>query len=140
MSKTTTTKQAHVLDALIATYPHLLRKGWRKQIALSIPPTEDSDGDAEEFAAFISDLELEPDAVALEPELREVIFFEVEVHNLMSDAKLQRYGKLAIDFLAFEIHFGVMTVNKHGHINEIDMLPHYGAWLKEVQRERLAHH
>lgn len=132
MSKTTTTKQKHVLDALVATYPNLLRKGWRKQIVLSLPPTEDSDGDSDEFASFISDFELEPDAVALEPELREVIFFEVEVHHLMSDAKLKRYGKLAIDFLAYEIHFGLMTVNKHGHINEIDLLPHYGEWLKEV--------
>lgn len=132
-TKTTTSiKQAHVLDSLLLAYPNLLRKGWRAQILHLLPPTDEADGDAEEFAEFVSGFDLEPDAVAIEPELRELIFFEIEVHNLMSDHKLKRYGKLAIDLGAFDIKFGLMTVNKHGHINEINVLPHYAAWLKEA--------
>lgn len=128
----TSVKQAHVLDALVAAYPNLIRKGWRTKILEQLPPIDSSDFDEEEFAEFVREFSLEPDAVAIEADLRELIFFEVEVHNLMSDQKLKRYGKLAVDLISFDITFGLMTVNKHGHINEINVLPHYAAWLKEV--------
>jgi hypothetical protein len=130
----TSIKQRDVLDSLLIAYPNLLRKGWRQQIRLALPPLNDADGDAEEFNEFLDGFTLEPDAVAIDTDVRELIFFEVEVHSLMSDAKLKLYGKFAIDLIAFDIVFGLMTVNKHGHINAIDVLPHYVQWIKEVSK------
>jgi hypothetical protein len=130
----TSVKQRNVLDSLLIAYPNLLRKGWRQQIRLALPPMNDADGDMEEFNEFLNGFSLEPDAVAIDTNLRELIFFEVEVHSLMSDDKLKIYGKFAIDLIAFDIVFGLMTVNKHGHINSIDIWKHYLQWLKESRK------
>lgn len=118
--------QEDILQLLIQTYPNLKRGQWRKEVVEAFGDTEESDL----LQECVRGLRYEPDAYAIEKELGELVFFEVEVTSLLKRDKLQAYAAFAME-LAGIVTFGVMTVNKHGHINHIDLLPHYAAWLEE---------
>jgi hypothetical protein len=118
--------QEDILQLLLRTYPNLKRDRWRKATMEAFGDLEESDI----LSECIQRLRYEPDAYAVEKDLRELVFFEVEVTSLLKRAKLQAYAAFAME-LAGIVTFGVLTVNKHGHINTIDLLPHYAAWLEE---------
>jgi len=118
--------QEDVLRMLIQTYPNLKRGQWRKEIVGAFGDTEESDI----LRECVQGLRYEPDAYAIEKELRELVFFEVEVTSTLKLEKLRSYAAFAMD-LAGIVTFALMTVNKHGHINTIDLLHHYAAWLEE---------
>jgi hypothetical protein len=126
-------KQEAVLHALCLQYPEIKRLRWRQAVLETMQalaePEEDEPG---EFMEFVMGLNLVPDGYAIHLDERELLFFEVEVHSPMSGKKLQSYGKFAIDLAGLGIGFGVLSVNKHGHINEVDLMPHYASWLAEV--------
>lgn len=118
--------QEQVLQLLLQTYPNLRRGQWRQEVMQAF---DDSD-QAAIIRECVEGMRYEPDAYAIEQELGELVFFEVEVTSTLKRAKLQAYGAFAME-LAGIVTFGVLTVNKHGHINTIDLLPHYAAWLEE---------
>ena len=118
--------QEDILQLLLQTYPNLKPGQWRKEFMQAFGDLEESDI----LRECVERMRYEPDAYAVEKELGELVFFEVEVTSLLKRAKLQSYAAFAME-LAGIVTFGVMTVNKHGHINHIDLLPHYAAWLEE---------
>jgi hypothetical protein len=75
-------------------------------------------------------MELIPDAYAIHRDTNELHFFEVEVRHLLTDTKLQEYARFLTIMDFYGIEFGVFSVNQHGHINQVPLLPHYIAWLK----------
>lgn len=118
--------QEQVLQLLLQTYPNLKRGQWRQEVMQAFGGLEGADI----LRGCVEGLRYEPDAYAIEKELGELVFFEVEVTSTLKLEKLQDYAAFAIE-LAGIVTFAVMTVNKHGHINEIDLLPHYQSWLEE---------
>lgn len=126
-------KQEDVLAILCRTYPEIKRLKWRAEVLEQMQPlAEPNEDDPGEFYEMVMGLNLVPDAYAIHLDERELVFFEVEVTHPMKASKLQAYGKFAIDLAGLGIGFGVLAVNKHGHINEVDLLPHYASWLAEV--------
>ena len=119
-------RQEQVLAALLMTYPALQTKNWRAAVAAAF---QDEDPD---FLDMIGRQWIIPDAFAIHKELREIVLFEVEVHSPMSGDKLRSLGKLAIDCAYYGIQIAVMVVNKHGHVNPVDLLPHYRDWLARI--------
>jgi hypothetical protein len=128
-------KQEQVLQALCLQYPEIKRQRWRKTVCEVMQPivdgAEDEDG---EFEEMVMGLSLVPDGYAIHLDEQELLFFEVEVHSPMSTRKLRSYGNFMIDLAGLGIGFAVLTVNKHGHINEVDLMPHYASWLAEVSQ------
>ena len=119
-------KQVHILSALIQTYPEIKTSNWKASALKSFANRED----AESVASVINDVDLLPDGFVIDDDEDGLLFFEVEVHSPMSGDKLRKYGKLAIDLACYEINFSLLTVNKYGHINKVDLLPYYADWLK----------
>jgi hypothetical protein len=74
-----------------------------------------------------------PDAFIIDKAEMLLHFFEIEVYNPMTNGKLEAYGWLTTDMAAHGIDFGVYVVNKYGHINRVDLLPHY---VRALQRAR----
>jgi hypothetical protein len=125
-------KQAHVLQALLDTYPEIKTKNWKTETIAEFCNHED----IADIQALVDRVDLIPDGFAIHHDEDEesLIFFEVEIHSPMSGDKLRTYGKMAIDFGYYDIGFNVMTVNKYGNVNKVDLLPYYVDWLKkEVQ-------
>jgi len=79
--------QEDILQLLIKTYPNLKRGQWRKEFMLAFGNLEESDI----LQECVHGLRYEPDAYAIEKELGELVFFEVEVTSLLKRAKLQAY-------------------------------------------------
>lgn len=122
-------KQAHVLAALRATYPEIRVKGWKAVVIKDLPLQDTEFDSAEEFAEMVMAVPFIPDGFVVEPEPRDLVFFEVEVTHPMSADKLRAYGKLAIDMAAFDVNFAVLVYNKYGHCSAVDLVPYYGDWL-----------
>lgn len=120
------TLQAHVLDALVKTYPNIQRHGWRSKIMEAFA----GHAEAHEMQISLERVRYEPDAFAIDMEHSEVVLFEVEVRSVLKRQKMQAYAALMIE-LAGAIKVVLLTVNQHGHINAIDLMPHYADWLQE---------
>lgn len=73
----------------------------------------------------------EPDAYALDVKAGFLHFFEIEVYNPMTTAKLKAYGRLMMNLNYYGIEFAVLVVNKYGHINTVDLLPYYALSLSD---------
>ena len=66
-----------------------------------------------------------PDAFRIELESRSLDVFEVELSSRLTTEKLNRYAELQVEFDFHEIVFRVFTVNRYGHINQIDLREYY---------------
>jgi hypothetical protein len=121
-------KQVHILDVLTTTFPEIQTKNWRAAMLKAFQGHEDFEG----LQVAIERMDLLPDAFVIFKEEDEegIIFFEVEVHSPMSGDKLRTYGKFLIDLAFYDVRFSVITVNKYGHANTIDLLPYYRDWLR----------
>ena len=117
---------------LCSRYPEVQRLRWKQSVLEAYRPLIAEDYEPDEFASYVRELNLVPDAYAMHTHLRELVFFEVEVYSPLSASKLKQYAKFMIDLAGFEIGFAVMVINRHGHINELDLMPHYASWLSEV--------
>lgn len=126
------TLQQPVVDTLLASIPGTRTRGWREAVLTELPCTEDED--SEDFRAVVLALTLIPDAYLINKDERELHFFEVEVTSPMSLAKLQAYAVFLTVMDYYRVEFAVFTVNQHGHINQVDLLPHYWDWLKRQQQ------
>jgi hypothetical protein len=124
-------KQEHILLALCNTYPEVQRQGWRLATITAFAALDDVQACDGDFEALVRELRYVPDGYVIGPS--ELHFFEVEVHSPMSAAKLRAYGHFAIGCAFYGISFAVFSVNQHGHINEVDLLPHYAEWLEEAR-------
>ena len=125
-------KQVHVLSALLDSYPEVKTANWKTDALKEFSQHEDSGP----LSDVLSEMNYLPDAFSIhkENDLLEMTFFEVEIHSPMAGDKLRSYGKFAIDLGYYDVQFSLMTVNKYGHINEVDLLPYYADWLrKDVQ-------
>ncbi len=119
-------KQVHVLEALTTTYPEIQRLDWKSTTFEAFIGDEDED----EIFGLLEAIKFIPDGYVVDPKERELYFFEVEIHSPMSGEKLRTYGKMAIDLAYYDINFVVMTINKYGHIQAVDLLPYYADWLQ----------
>lgn len=117
-----------MINALLESIPAARAKGWRKATMEAFASDEDH-----EFHPLLTGLKLIPDAYVIERDERELHFFEVEVCSPMSRHKLRSYGKFAIDLAYYEINFALFTVNQHGHLYGVDLMPHYADWLASQQ-------
>jgi hypothetical protein len=122
--------QEVVMRALQATYPNVQRGMWRTRVIDALCGELSDPDESDNLRESIMGLRYEPDAFVIEKDLGELIFFEVEVYSLLKQKKLQAYAAFSME-LAGYIKFALLTVNKHGHINAIDLLPYYADWLKE---------
>ena len=121
-------RQTEVLLALIVQYPEIQTAEWKNRVVEFMTPSDEEFDEPGRFAEIVRELPLIPDGFVMNSP-KELIFFEVEITSPMSESKLHQYGKFAIDIANFDIGFSVLVVNKYGHINEVDLLPHYAAWL-----------
>lgn len=120
------TNQSDILRILTDTYPEIRRSSWRHCAIEAFADLEGGDNIREAIQA----VRYEPDAFVIDKKARELLFFEVEVYSVLKKPKLQTYAAFSME-LAGYVTFALLTVNKHGHINTIDLLPHYADWLKE---------
>lgn len=125
-------KQAHIMHALLASYPEIRTNRWKRSVIAELPVLDHEFDSPEIFAAMVMAVPFVPDGFVIEPEPRDLVFFEVEVTHPMSADKLRAYGKLAIDMAAFDVNFAVMVYNKYGHCSTVDLMPHYADWLTTV--------
>ena len=109
--------QEDILQLLIQTYLNLKRGQWRKEVleALATRKNQTPPRNASEACATSR-------MPAIEKELGELVFFEVEVKSPQA-GQAPGHAAFAME-LAGIVTFGVLTVNKHGHINTIDLHRH----------------
>lgn len=117
-------------------FPELQRGRWREAVVRAFADNDGDIGMPGELRSMVGALRLEPDAFEIIAEPRELVFFEVEVYNPMSDDKLRSFAKLAIDLDSHGVAFSVQVVNKHGHINEVDLRWHYAGLLRRDREAR----
>lgn len=122
-------QSSHILAALRAHAPGLQVGKWRAAARDAFLMASRRGGSPRGFADTIARVRMEPDAFVIDKAARSLHFFEIEVYNPMTRAKLQTYARLVTDLDSFEIEFAVYVVNKYGHINPVDLLPHYVEWL-----------
>ena len=115
---------------LLSSYPNIQRGRWRTRVVAELCGADADPDEADNLRESIMGLRYEPDAFVIEKELKELLFFEVEVYSVLKEKKLQAYAAFMME-LAGYVKFGLLTVNKHGHINTFDLLPYYADWLKE---------
>lgn len=121
-----------ILAALLKQHPEVRpAAGWRDAAAAALTLGARRHGLPRDFVSTVRAFRrFVPDAYALDRTARELHFFEIEVYNPMTSAKLQAYGRLQTDMAAFGVDFQVLVVNKYGHVNRVDLLPYYAASLR----------
>lgn len=123
--------QQAALDAFLEDNPDARTQRWRNAVKRSFAALEDVAAFQDDFHGMLDKIRFVPDAYIINTAENYLHFIEVEVFSPMSPRKLQHYGKMAIDLNFYGIDFGVYTINQHGHIEAVDLLPHYVAWIKD---------
>jgi hypothetical protein len=128
--------QKPMVDLLITTYPQLRTTRWRNAVEEAFREVAADVGIDEDFRPMLDGVPYIPDAYFCDVENNELHFFEVEISHLLSGEKLRAYGKFAIDLAAFGVNLALFTVNKHGHINAVDLVPAYGEYLLLASQDK----
>ncbi|SHN40534.1 hypothetical protein SAMN02787076_06273 [Rhizobacter sp. OV335] len=81
---------------------------------------------------MVREQRLIPDGYVVSRDERFLHFFEIEIYNPMTRAKLESYARMMVDFDSFGFEFAVLSVNKHGHITPVDLRMHYFNWLSRM--------
>lgn len=126
-----------VLAALQDTYQDVRTGAWRQAVWDAFRFHSRHEGAPADFLEILRRLRLEPDAYAISKDEHWLHFFEIEVYNPMTNHKLEMYGKLALEMDYYRIEFGVLVVNKYGHINEVETPPYFAAGALERPKERV---
>jgi hypothetical protein len=122
--------QAELVGHLEAAIPGLQTKRWRQKVRDAFSGTEEVEHVEDEFWTYLRGFAYIPDAFVINKGEMRLDFFEVEVTSLMTDTKLQAYAEFKTIMDYYAIEFSLFSVNQHGHINEVFLLPHYITWLK----------
>jgi hypothetical protein len=122
--------QADVLALLLESIPKSETLRWRDRVAQTFVGSPELESLDDDFWDCLRGVPCIPDAYVLNKDEQRIDFFEVELTSLMSDTKLQAYGRFMAELDYYGLNFSLFTVNQHGHINEVDLRPHYVAWLK----------
>lgn len=120
-----------VIEALVATIAGARTRAWKEATWKAFKFHSRLQGSPRAYLTLLRHFTFVPDAYVVGVQDHRLDFFEVEIYNPMTTAKLQAYAVLAINLAYYDIDFSVFVVNKYGHINEVDLLPHYRDWLKK---------
>jgi hypothetical protein len=123
-----------VLQALKQTLPEVRSGRWREAVLSAFLFRSRQGGAPRDFVALVNGFRYEPDAYATYKSDGGLSFFEIEIYNPMTDEKLEAYGKLVTDLHWHGIALEVYTINRYGHMNQVDLLPHYVRWLEAQSR------
>jgi len=118
-----------VLLALKDTFPEVRAGRWREAVIASFLFRSRQGGAPRDFVRMVETFRFEPDAFAIYKGEGALSFFEIEIYNPMTDEKLEAYGKLVTDLHFYGIALEVYTINRYGHMNQVDLLHHYARWL-----------
>jgi len=123
--------QSHVVELLVSAVPGMMTTRWRAKVREAFADTEEVREAEDEFWEYLTGFAYIPDGFVIDKEAMRLDFFEVEVTSLLTDTKLQAYAefKTVMDF--YGIEFSLFTVNQHGHISEVFLLPHYLDWIRK---------
>jgi hypothetical protein len=128
--------QAELLPGLVQHIPGCKLTGWREATMKAFQSHPEVVGVEDDFWDALKAMELIPDAFVIHPETDELHFFEVEIRHILTNTKLQEYARFLTVMDYYGIEFAVFSVNQHGHINQVSLLPHYITWVKAQQAER----
>jgi hypothetical protein len=122
--------QAELIAHMEAVIPGLQTKRWRQKVRDAFTGTEEVEHVEDDFWSYLCEFAYIPDAFVIDKAEMRLDFFEVEVTSLMTDTKLRAYAEFKTIMDYYGIEFSLFSVNQHGHINEVFLLPHYVNWLK----------
>jgi hypothetical protein len=122
--------QAAILEQLQCHIPALKTKRWRESVQAAFTGTAEIEHLEDDFWEYLRDFAYIPDAFVIDKDAMQLDFFEVEITSLMTTTKLQAYGEFQTIMNYYGIDFSLFSVNQHGHINEVFLLPHYIDWIR----------
>jgi hypothetical protein len=122
--------QVEMLTALVENIPGFQTMRWRNKVREAFTGTAEVEHIEEDFWGALNDFRYMPDGFVIDREDMRVDLFEVEITSLLTRTKLQAYAEFLTIMDYYGIELCLYSVNQHGHINQVHLLPHYVEALK----------